>query len=104
MPQGTYTQIKADSRSQLQLPRLTALAAVLCCVIRLYSLPLLLLLVSLQLAAAQHKDPSPHIIVENLPMVCPSGRSGVQVQDVTDSTSYYVCCGASTPVVRKTCR
>ncbi|KAF6245560.1 hypothetical protein COO60DRAFT_1655315 [Scenedesmus sp. NREL 46B-D3] len=27
-----------------------------------------------------------------------------QVQDVTDSTSYYICCGGDTPVVRKTCR
>jgi hypothetical protein len=86
-----------DGRWQLLL--------LLCCIIRRCSLPLLLLLPALlQLATAQHKDPSPHIVVDNLPMVCPSGRSGVQVQDVTDSTSSYVCCGASTPVVRKTCR
>jgi hypothetical protein len=68
------------------------------------SLQLLLPLLLLQLAAAQHGNPSPQIITANLPRVCSAGLGNTQVQDVTDSTSYYICCGAETPVVRKTCR
>jgi hypothetical protein len=74
---------------------------------RLHSLHVLLLLLLaalLRSADAQHKDPSPQIITTNLPRVCSSGQRPTQVQDVTDSTSYYVCCGGDTPVVRKTCR
>jgi hypothetical protein len=70
----------------------------------MHSLLLLLPLLLLQLAAAQHGNPSPQIITTNLPRVCSAGLGNTQVQDVTDSTSYYICCGAETPVVRKTCR
>ncbi|WIA15097.1 hypothetical protein OEZ85_001791 [Tetradesmus obliquus] len=68
------------------------------------SLLLLLLALLMQQAAAQHGNPSPQIVIDNLPKVCPGGLGYTQVQDVTDSTSYYVCCGGDTPVVRKTCR
>jgi hypothetical protein len=72
---------------------------------RMRSLLLLLLLpLLLQLAEAQHKDPTPQISTTNLPRVCSAGIGNTQVQDMTDSTSYYICCGAETPVVRKTCK
>jgi hypothetical protein len=71
---------------------------------RMHSFLLMLLPLLFWHAAAQHKDPSPQIVTTNLPRVCPSGLGYTQVQDVTDSTSYYVCCGGDTPVVRKTCR
>lgn len=76
-----------------------AAAAGACC-----SLLLLLLALLLQQAAAQHGNPTPHISVDNMPRICPSGLGFWQVQDVTDITSYYICCGGDTPVVRKTCR
>jgi hypothetical protein len=80
-------------------------AAAAACRMHILGLLLLLLVPSLVLqAAAQHKDPSPQIITTNLPRVCSSGSRPTQVQDVTDSTSYYVCCGGDTPVVRKTCQ
>jgi hypothetical protein len=71
---------------------------------RMHSLLLLLPLLLLQLAAAQHGNPSPQIITTNLPRVCSAGLGNTPFQAVTDSTSYYICCGAETPVVRKTCR
>ncbi|KAF6264287.1 hypothetical protein COO60DRAFT_1698359 [Scenedesmus sp. NREL 46B-D3] len=69
-------------------------------VVRLCSLLLLLL----QQATAQHGTATPQVVTKNLPRICPSGLGYTQVQDVTDSTSYYTCCGGDTPVVRKTCR
>jgi hypothetical protein len=70
----------------------------------LCSLLLLLPLVLLRQAAGQHGMATPQVVIENLPRICPSGLGYYQVQDVTDSTSYYICCGGDTPVVRKTCR
>jgi hypothetical protein len=72
--------------------------------VRLCSILLLLPLVLLQKAAGQQDSATPQVVVDNLPRICPSGLGSYQVQDVTDSTSYYVCCGAETPTVRKTCR
>jgi hypothetical protein len=72
--------------------------------VMLCSLLLLLPLVLLRQAAGQHGMATPQVVIEHLPRICPSGLGFYQVQDVTDSTSYYICCGGDTPVVRKTCR
>lgn len=49
-------------------------------------------------------QPTPEIQTSNLPTgICPSAGNYL-LPDITDSTSYYVCCGNETTTVRKTCR
>jgi hypothetical protein len=47
------------------------------------SLLLLLLVLLLHQAAAQHGLPTPKVVVDNMPRICPWGLGYWQVQDVT---------------------